>query len=330
MAKLFGGSTASDPARLPAGSVSLFGKHPAWGDHIDNLGDESQFLLEVRSILYSDGLTRQIGTGAWEKLPAEGRLPFNHFFVWHFGGRMINGLLWSSADSRGRTQYPLVLVAETHRSHDAEFIRHIHQALTRAKQGCVDATEQDAVVRVVQEFRESVARLAARLPADATALELSAGFEPPAEYLPRVLHELRASCSHLSASRWSPTVSADGASVIRVPLVTADRFDLLDWLAVVAGQIHPAASLVGFAEESRGIGDLLVGIPTAQNFFCLRAAPATLPFTTDIPFEIASGLRDYASLLVRAMKKGERPARTVFGDVGVQNPRMPPLSLLRS
>src|ERR1043166_1644867 len=110
MAKLFGGSAASELAKLPAISVTLFGKHPAWGDHIDNLGDDSHFLSCARDILYSEGLKRQIETGAWEKLSAERRVAaFDHFFVWYLGGRMLTGLLWSSSDSKGRTQYPLVL-----------------------------------------------------------------------------------------------------------------------------------------------------------------------------------------------------------------------------
>ena len=37
MAKLFGGSAATELAKLPAVSVTLFGKHPAWGDHIWHL-----------------------------------------------------------------------------------------------------------------------------------------------------------------------------------------------------------------------------------------------------------------------------------------------------
>jgi hypothetical protein len=332
MAKLFGSSAANELAKLPAVSVMLFGKHRAWGDHIDNLGDESQLLLFARDLLYSEGLNRQIGTGAWEKLAPDRRLPsFDHFFVWYVGGRMLTGLLWSSSDSRGRTQYPLVLVAETHRRHDPALIRQIQQALLLAKQRCVEATEQNTVTRTVAELRGALQQFCPRQPVESNALQLAVDFSPPADAVPRVLHELRGSCGHLSGSRWSPGESPEGASAIRVPLSAANFLDLLDWLALVASQIHPAVSLLGFAERSEGIGDLLLGTPSAQNFFCLRATPKTLPFTTDIPFEIATGLREYANSLVGGLKQGQRPARTVFGDLTLpQSPWLAPISLLKS
>jgi hypothetical protein len=331
MAKLFGGSAASELAKLPAVSVTLFGKHPAWGDHIDNLGDDSPILLYVRDLLYSDGLNRQIGTGAWEKLPPDRRLAaFDHFLVWYIGGRMLTGLMWSSSDSHGRTQYPLVLVAETHRRSEPEFVRQIQQSLLAAKRRCVEATDQAGVARAVAELRTSLVRIAPRQPAESLTLQVAPNFQPPDDHLPRVLHELRGSCGHLSASRWSQNANPDGASMIRVRLTDPNFSDLLDWMAIIGCQIHPGVSLLGFADRSEGIGDLLMGTPTAQNFFCLRASPKTLPFTTDIPFEIASGLRDYATGLVSGLKKGQRPVRTVFGDVGVPPAWKSPISLLKS
>src|SRR6185295_6907220 len=169
-----------------------FGKHPAWGDHIDNLGDESQLLVSVRDLLYSDGLKRQIGTGAWEKLPEERRLPaFDHFFVWYIGGRMLTGLLWSSSDIHGRTQYPLVLVAETHRRHEPEFFRRIQQCLLVTKRRCVEATDQVAVTRAVLELRGSLQRFSPGHPAESLGLQIAAGFKTADNDVPRVLHELQ-------------------------------------------------------------------------------------------------------------------------------------------
>ena len=333
MAKLFGGSAASELAKLPAVSVTMFGKHPAWGDHIDNLGDESPVLLFARDLLYGEGLNRQIETGAWEKLPAERRLPaFDHFFVWYLGGRMLNGLLWSSSDSHGRTQYPLVLVAETHRRHELDLVRQIQLALVQARRRCVEATEQAGVTRAVAELRTTLLRFSPRQPAESIGVQLAPTFQPGTEDVPRVLHEVRGSCGHLSTSRWSAGASPDGASMVRVHLATGDSMDLLSWMALVSTQIHPSASLLGFAERSEGIGDLLLGMPTAQNFFCLRASPKTLPFTTDIPFEIASGLREYATDLVNGIRKGVRPSRTVFGDTVAPtlSRRLAPLPLQKS
>jgi hypothetical protein len=145
-----------------------------------------------------------------------------------------------------------------------------------------------------------------------------------------VLHELRGSWAHLSVSRWSAAAHSEGAALIRVHLGAPDSFELLDWMTLVGSQIHPAVSLLGFAERTQGIGDILAGVPSAQNFFCLKASPQTLPFTTDIPFEIASGLREYAATLINGLKHGQRPVRTVFGDVGgTRGGWKTPLSLLK-
>jgi hypothetical protein len=332
MAKIFGGSAANDLARLPAVSVTMFGKHPAWGDHIDSLGDESPVLNFVRDLLYGEGLNRQIETGAWEKLSEERRLPgFDHFFVWCLGGRMVMGLLWSSSDSHGRTQYPLVLVAETHRRHESEFVRKVQEALVQAKRRCVEATEQAGVTRAVAELRASLQRFSPRQPAESIGLRIAPNFQTATDDLPRVLHEMRGSCGHLSSSRWSAATSPDGASMIRVKLSGADSSSLLDWIGLVSSQLHPAVPLLGFAERTEGIADILMGTPTAQNFFCLRASPKMLPYTTDIPFEIPTGLRDYAGALAAGMKKGERPSRTVFGDVVASHSSWKaPLSLLKN
>ena len=119
--------------------------------------------------------------------------------------------------------------------------------------------------------------------------------------------------------------------MIRVRISGVDSTNLLDWIGLVSSQLHPSVPVLGFAERSEGIADILMGTPTAQNFFCLRASPKMLPYTTDIPFEIPSGLRDYAGTLAAGMKKGERPARTVFGDVVASlNSWKAPLSVLKN
>ena len=332
MAKIFGGSAANELAKLPAVSVTMFGKHPAWGDHIDNLGDESAVLNFVRGLLYGEGLNRQIGTGAWEKLSPERRLAgFDHSFSWYLGGRMVTGMLWSSSDSHGRKQYPLVVAAETYRRHEPEFMQKVQQALGHARRRCVEARDQAAVTRAIVELRTSLQRFSPSQPAQSIALRISPGFAPSTDDLSRVLHEMRGSCSHLSNSSWSAGTSPDGASIIRVRHSGANSSDLLDWMGLISSQLHPAVSLLGFAERSEGIADILMGTPTAQNFFCLRASPRTLPFTTDIPFEVPSGLREYAATLAAGLKKGERPARTVFGDVvDSQTPWKAPLPLQKN
>ena len=102
--------------------------------------------------------------------------------------------------------------------------------------------------------------------------------------------------------------------MLRVRLSDALPGGLLNWMNLVSSQIHSSVPLLGLVERTEGTADLLLGTPGAENFFCLRGSPKTLPLTTEIPFEVPSGLREYAKTLVAVMRQGERPARTVFGD----------------
>jgi len=317
--KFLGRSPASQMAKLPAVSVALFGKHPAWGDHIDNLGDESLFLFAARNLLYGEGLTRQIGSGAWEKLSDERRLPaFDHFFVWYLGGRMLTGLLWSSSDSHGRTQYPLIVVAETHRRHDPSLVRHMLERMLSAKAECLAATEQAAVRTALDGLRQSLLQIVPREPLDKLELSIGKGFKPLDGEIARLFHELRSSSAHLTAKKWSSDKESEGAVILRVPLREDDRCDLGEWVSLIGPHLHPDVSILSFAARVEGIGDIVLGLPNAQNFFFLRASPKALPFTTEIPFDVAGGLSEYADAVLAGLKRCELPPRTLFGDVPAQ------------
>ena len=157
ISKLLGRSDPDAAERASALVVGLFGKHPAWGDHIENLGDDSEVFLTVRTLLYREGLAHAIETGAWEKLPVEQRLPgFDHLFVWLLGDRLVIGLLWSSSDLRGRTEYPLVLAAETARLPLQAYVGAALPVLLRARSACQTASDQTGVRAAVATARSEL------------------------------------------------------------------------------------------------------------------------------------------------------------------------------
>ena len=41
-----------------------FGKHPAWDDHIDDLGLSTETLVIIRRVLYSEGIGCQVSSVA--------------------------------------------------------------------------------------------------------------------------------------------------------------------------------------------------------------------------------------------------------------------------
>ena len=85
-----------------------FGKHPAWDDHIDDIGLTTETLVAVRRILYSEGIARQVSSGAWSRLEEGGQaLKFDHRFVWSRETQSVVGGIWASSDGKGRRHFPL-------------------------------------------------------------------------------------------------------------------------------------------------------------------------------------------------------------------------------
>src|SRR5437660_1492505 len=79
---------------------------------MDDIGLETDSLVSLKRILYLEGITRNLATGAWEKLDESERLPgFNLLFRWQRGSQFLVGTIMSSRDGKGRTHYPLILCA---------------------------------------------------------------------------------------------------------------------------------------------------------------------------------------------------------------------------
>src|SRR5947208_3276593 len=60
--------TSSKPE--PALYLAAFGKHPGWNDHLDDLGLDTDALINAKRLLYIQGISQNIDSGAWDKLEA--------------------------------------------------------------------------------------------------------------------------------------------------------------------------------------------------------------------------------------------------------------------
>ncbi len=93
--------------------VAAFGKHVAWNDFIDDPGLDTERLIAIKRVLYLEGIGAAIETGAWDKLDATQRTEgFSHTIIWRSRGDIVACRLWSSSDGKGRTKYPMVVVAQ--------------------------------------------------------------------------------------------------------------------------------------------------------------------------------------------------------------------------
>ena len=84
-----------------------FGKHPAWDDHIDDIGLSTETLVLTKQLLYSEGIATQLASGAWDQIEKSGNaIEFDHRFVWGRDQQAVVGAIWASADRKGTHPIP--------------------------------------------------------------------------------------------------------------------------------------------------------------------------------------------------------------------------------
>jgi hypothetical protein len=90
--------------------VAGFGKHPAWDDHIDDIGLATETLVMAKQFIYSEGIASQLASGAWDQIErSRHAIEFDHRFVWGRDEHSILGAIWASTDGKGRDRFPMVI-----------------------------------------------------------------------------------------------------------------------------------------------------------------------------------------------------------------------------
>ena len=86
--------------------IAGFGKHPAWDDHIDDIGLNTESLVLTKQFLYSEGIATQLG--AWNQIEASGSaVEFDHRFVWGPGPTGDRGGALVFSGSKGSSSFPI-------------------------------------------------------------------------------------------------------------------------------------------------------------------------------------------------------------------------------
>ena len=264
--------------REPIGAgiqLAAFGKHPAWDDHLDDIGLNTESLALTKQLLYSEGIATQLASGAWDQLEKSGHaIEFDHRFVWGRDQQAIVGAIWASADRKRRTRFPLIICA----------------------QAGLDSPRASALLL------DYVGELGALCRNAKTQEELLSAFgraqsELSRATLPSVVSNLFSGITDLEENFILPslvTLSAGLKSKLpRGPLETAkasgSRFRLLGissqtkdnlgfWSAYLATQCAgPGLPYLVIAASGRRWIDLIVGEPRPNDFFCLRANENALP-----------------------------------------------------
>jgi hypothetical protein len=280
--------------------VAAFGKHPGWNDHIDDLGLDTDLLVAAKRLIYVEGIGGNVDSGAWERLEEDQRLPgFDHLLVWHVGRDVLICRLWSSSDGKGRTRYPMVACAHVIDVALTWALSRIPPILERLHARCAATNSADAVRAAVAAAQGELAPLAADAPHQTDGepdpsplrrLGSSPDLGPDALGLIRVLYQIEREMGsyRLRTGTTGRTRSLDlRPQQLRVPPVADTQAAAAEaWFGLLATQLDPAAPVMVIVPAASPWLDVLVGEPTTQQFFCVRAARKSLPLTTEIPYNI--------------------------------------------
>lgn len=288
--------------------LAVFGKHPGWDDHIDDLGIETKRLAEVKRVMYFECIAGNIDAGSWEALDDSARLSaFAHEFVWRTPGGLVVGRLWSSKDGKGRSKYPMVVVAQCDNLPSSFIASHVMPALAGMQEKCQAAASAAEVIQIAEQtrarLREAMAVEGAgdadsfvASPKQLAAMLAGAGMSGESVAMHRVMYEIER-----EMAPFRPVGKGDGkkttrmidarAQHLRVPMIGASSIDAARfWMGVLSREVDGSVSqlvivpLVTAGEI--GFADLVVGDPAAPQLFCLRAGTKALAPASDVPYTI--------------------------------------------
>ena len=309
--------TGRRPDTMPELHLGAFGKHPAWDDHIPNLGLETERLTQAKQVLYVDGIGGNIDSGAWDELGPESTLPgFHHFLGWYDHGSWVFGRIWSSVDGKGRSRYPMVVCLEAPHVSFSEAVPLVFRRLERLEEECRSATAEDEVGAVLSrhsaEVRTDMTPLIGSddCPSGMSSLAtLARCTEMGADRmgLIRLLYQIdrdlpnwrrRQGESDSKAIRRTRVATLPSSSM-RVPRCAGScSAAFVAWATFLRQMMADAVPMWVICPIDGDWVDLLLGPVTASHFFCLRVPPEGLPLTTEVPYSIEDEFAERTRRLV--------------------------------
>jgi hypothetical protein len=288
--------------------VAAFGKHPGWDDHIDDIGLETDTLVAVKRMIYVQGIGSNIDSGSWDKLQAEHVIEkFKHIFVWRMDGNIVVGRMWSSRDGKGRSSYPMVVCVQCSQLPLSWILENILPRLEQLERACVQTTSADGVRTAVENAANRLRRLVQQYGAvqdvpmqyqhALARLAEQPDLGPDRQGLYRVLYHIdrevfQTSLDTGKSSDWRPTL-------IRVPAsASTAQENILLWFGALLAKFDADAPILVIVPQGRAWMDMVVGEPTDQQLYCLRAALSAIPLTSSIPYKMGPDFVERVNKLI--------------------------------
>jgi len=285
----------SEAPSTPSAHCIVFGKHPAWDDHIADLGEGTPLLVAFKNQLYDVGISSQIDSGNWDRLQPGQRVDgFAHQLVATMGGDVIVGQLWNSRDGKGRARYPMGACVECRGMPVGRAVRRIAPRLDLFGEQLMEMRDANEVREAVGKFREEMSATAIEPPGDNEPEPDGLGGCVSRRGLMSVLYHIDRDLGIFSKGSGATSVQA------RVPAATGSDGPILPWLNFLQALIPHPPRMIAIAPRGQGWTDLILGEVQSSQFYCLKAGRAVIPLTTDIPYEMDGDFLERAGQAIDA------------------------------
>jgi hypothetical protein len=254
--------------------VAVFGKHPAWMDHIDDLGLSTESLAMAKRLLYLEGIAGQLASGAWDRIEGSGQaMDFDHRFVWCRDKQAIVGAIRASSDGKGRARFPLVICAQGEVSGCEAvglYLAPVEQLGLQCKSVASQAAVRDFYSRASADLNVRTFSSPAA-PAKLTLDDRDRHEDFILEVLVGLANELKRVSGRSLGDRG---VSAHSRVV---PVSAQAKANLEFWSGYLERRANFHQPYLVIAAEMGPPIDLIIGEPDPKDFFCLRADDSALP-----------------------------------------------------
>jgi hypothetical protein len=278
--------------------LGVFGKHPGWNDHIEDMLLETDCLAGVKRVLYIEGIGGNIDAGTWDGLVERNRLEeFEHLFVWRTAEGLVIGRLWSSRDGKGRAKYPMAVCAQLPPLPLSWAVAQVLPRLQDIEDRCKLSATSEEVRSIVAEGRTTLAGVLAQSPHDPGLPILPRGvlariaerdeMRPAHRGLHCLLYQMEREVLPQLDGAGTSRPSLGRPYHIRVPRCADSPGEAVGlWLAFAEAQLSSSVpALLILPDEGRWV-DILLGIPSVSQFYCLKANLNAIAMSSEIPYNL--------------------------------------------
>ena len=151
-----------DFKRGSAGPVlALFGKHPAWNDHMDDFGLSTPSLRTCKRLLYLQGMAANAARQQSEGWPVQ---PYRHFLLWLREREALLIRMVESEDGRGRGYFPFLAAVHFDSTEAQRSLRLLLPALRSLVDDCRHLHSRDAVRERHRQAQDQISAELRHLP----------------------------------------------------------------------------------------------------------------------------------------------------------------------